>query len=370
MSWLEHHRASEEAAAQAEAALRGGDRSRARTLYAEAADAERQALSALDTSKTRTLGISAVSAASLYYKAARFRDAEAVALQWMASPDLPEFAKEQLRNLLQSIWSEQVRERAGVRFAPGQVMVSVKGGEVVEGGAPLDLIVEKVQVVQSLFYRTAEFLRNLPYRRHGPPTSEIRESFRPWLFQTAPGSYQFAVAVQEPRQADLFKTAKPAPQEVADHLLRILRAGIDDPDEGLSELVPDPDYRGTYLKLTRNLAPKGKVFNQLEVRSSDESMAIKLEPETRKAVARAIRNARREVELPSTRRESLAGILRAVHLDRDWIEVTVDDEHIRVDGVGDTVDDVIGPMVNKSVVVEVIVDDRGRRSFIDIEPDD
>ncbi len=81
MSWIEHHRASEKAAAQAEAALRGSDQSRARTLYAEAADAERQALAALDTSKARTLGISAVSAASLYYKAARFPDAESVALR-------------------------------------------------------------------------------------------------------------------------------------------------------------------------------------------------------------------------------------------------------------------------------------------------
>lgn len=370
MSWLDHHKASEASAAKAEVALRAGDRPRAMALYAEAADAEREALAALDTSKTRTLGISAVSTVSLYYKAARFEAAESVAVQWMASPEIPTFAKDQLRNLLQSIWSEQVRERAGVRFAPGHVMISVKGGEVLEGGAPLDLIVDKVQVVQSLFYRTAEFLRELPYRRHGPPTSEIRESCRPWLFQTAPGSYQFAVAVQEPRQPDFFEPSGPAPQEVADHFLQILKAGIDDPEEGLSDLVPDADYRGTFLKLTRNLAPKGKVFDQLEVRSSDESAAIRLEPENRKAVSRAIRIARREAETPSTRRESLTGILRAVHLDRDWLEVTVADEHVRVEGVGEAVDDVIGPMVNKPVVVEVSVDDRGRRSFVDIEPDD
>lgn len=59
-----------------------------------------------------------------------------------------------------------------------------------------------------------------------------------------------------------------------------------------------------------------------------------------------------------------------MHLDRDWLEVTVGDEHIRVENVGETVDDVIGPMVNKPVIVETLVDDRDRRSFIDIEPDD
>jgi hypothetical protein len=39
---------------------------------------------------------------------------------------------------------------------PGQVFFSVKGGDVVTGGAPLDLIVEKVQTIQPIFYRTIE----------------------------------------------------------------------------------------------------------------------------------------------------------------------------------------------------------------------
>lgn len=370
MSWLDHHKVSEARAAEAEVALRDGNRRRAEELYREAADAEKTALADLDATKSRTIGVSAVSAVSLYYKATQYEQAEEVAVQWLASRALPPFAAEQLRSLLQSIWSEQVRERAGVRFAPGQVMVSVKGGDVIQGGAPLDLIVDKVQIVQSLFYRTAEFLRDLPYRRHGPPTTEIRESCRPWLFQAAPGSYQFAVAVQEPQQPDLFGPDGPAPKEVADHFLQILRAGVDDPAEGLTELVPDPDYRGTFLKLTRNLAPRGKVFEQLEVRSADEARGIILHPDTRKAVSKAIRTTRPAEEEPSARRESLAGILRALHLDKDWLEVTVEDEHIRVNEVGEAVDDVIGPMVNKPVVVEVSVDARGRRKFVDIEPDD
>jgi hypothetical protein len=371
MSWADRHRVSEARASAAEVALKAGDRHQATVLYAEAAEAELEALSALDSSKTRTRGVSAVSAVSLYFKAARYEEAESVAVQWMAERDLPSFAKEQLRNLLQSIWSEQVRQRAGVQFAPGQVLVSVKGGEIVEGGAPLDLIVEKVQVVQSLFYRTAEFLRDLPYRKHGPPPSEIRDSCRPWLFQAAPGSYQFAVAVQEPRQPDLFKAPGPAAKDVADHFLQILRAGIDDPTDALPDLVPNSDYRNTFLKLTRNLAPRGAVFSQLEIRSSDESTTLRLEPETRRTINRAIASARSASDRSSSRRETLIGILRAVHLDKDWLELTVDnDNFIRVEKVGEAIDDLIGPMVNKPVIVEVDVDDRGRKTFVDIEPND
>jgi len=47
-------------------------------------------------------------------------------------------------------------------------------------------------------------------------------------------------------------------------------------------------------------------------------------------------------------------VLRAVHLDRDWLEVTVDKDHIRVEDVGEAIDDLIGPMVNRPVIVHVV----------------
>jgi hypothetical protein len=68
MTWLEHHQESERLAAEAEVASRAGDRSRAAGLYAQAAAAEARALDALDPAKARTLGISAVSAVSLYFR--------------------------------------------------------------------------------------------------------------------------------------------------------------------------------------------------------------------------------------------------------------------------------------------------------------
>lgn len=370
MSWLENHRTSERLASEAEVAARRGDLTRARELYARAANAEHQAAEDLDPSKARTLGASAVSAVSLFFKAARLLEGEARAYHWLGSGHLPDFAKEQLRSLLQSIWSEQVRERAGVGFAPGQVVVSVSGGEVVEGGAPLDLIVEKVQTVQSLFYRTAEFLRGLPHRRRGGPIKEIQESCRPWLFQAAPGSYQFAVAVQEPRQMDFLKAGEPTAKQVADHFLLILRASAEAPEEDLPALVPDTDYRSTFLKLTRNLAPTGKRFGKLDVRSADETQTVSLLPSTRIAVGQAIRAGRPAAVEDRDEPQTLRGILRALHLDEDWLEVTVGDDHKRVDGVGEAVDDVIGPMVNHPVVVQVTRDARGKLRFRDLEPDE
>src|SRR5260370_33247705 len=114
----------------------------------------------------------------------------------LADPSIPQFARVDLRNLIQAIWTESSKRTANVPFLPGQVFVSVKGGEVITGGAPLELIVEKVQTIQSMFYRTVEFIQDKPLRRRGGPIREIQELCRPWLFQAAPGSYQFTVAIQ------------------------------------------------------------------------------------------------------------------------------------------------------------------------------
>jgi hypothetical protein len=249
-------------------------------------------------------------------------------------------------------------------------LVAVKGGEIVEGGAPLDLIVEKVQTVQALFYRTAELLRGLPHRMRGGPTKDVLETCRPWLFQASPGSYQFAVAVQEPRQPSLFGPSEPRPQAITDQFMRILRASVEDPEVQLPDVVPDANYRNTFLKLTRNLAPTGKRFSQLEVRSAAETRPLSLIPQTREVVGQAIRAAGLAKAPSEGVEQTVRGVLRALHLDKDWIEVTIDDTHVRINGVGETVDDVIGPMVNHAVVVQVSRPKRGTLRFRDIELDE
>ena len=109
MSWIEHHKVSENLASQAQAALNERRREEAQLLYAQAARAEDKALAELDKSKARTLGITAVSAVSLYYKATEFERAIEVALQWLKYDSLPAFADEQLRNLLRTASTLQMQ---------------------------------------------------------------------------------------------------------------------------------------------------------------------------------------------------------------------------------------------------------------------
>lgn len=366
MTWAELHAESERLAIEAQLALRARNAGQAVELYKRAAEAERRALDQLDVSKARTRGITAVSAVALWFKAGEYALAEQLAHSMLADPHIPDFAREELRNLVQAIWTESSMKRADVAFIPGQVMVSVKGGEVVTGGAPLDLIVDKIQTIQSMFYRTIEFVNGVSHRRVGRPAKELQETCRPWLFQSVPGSYQFSVAIQKPAQADFFKQDV-EPERIAQHFLEIVSASAGNDTSELEKLVPDESYRSTFLRLTRNLAPTGKTFERIEFRGSGETRPVALGVESRVNINQQLR---KKLAVPTTADdvpEELRGTLRAVDLDKDWLDVVVDGVSAHVVGLQDAVDDVIGPMVNRSVVVRVIRASQKKLTFLDIE---
>jgi hypothetical protein len=93
-------------------------------------------------------------------------------------------------------------------------------------------------------------------------------------------------------------------------------------------------------------------------------------PSARKAINETIKKAGEVDRAPEGITTSLIGILRAVHLDQDWIEVTVREpreKHIRVEKTGEVIDDVVGPMVNRPVQVDVEQLPTGKFIFRDIQ---
>lgn len=64
----------------------------------------------------------------------------------------------------------------------------------------------------------------------------------------------------------------------------------------------------------------------------------------------------------------LTGNLRAVGLNDDWLKIHVPHQgEEKVSGVSQQVDDVIGPMVNRQVLVRAVRGKSGSLRFIDIE---
>ncbi len=111
MNWLTHHSKSEQYASQAEVAWRQNNLAKAQELYRFAAEEELLALAYLTSHKKRTLGITVVSAASLWFKANELRQAQQVAYQWLATDLLPPFATEQLKFILQTIWAKEMESK-------------------------------------------------------------------------------------------------------------------------------------------------------------------------------------------------------------------------------------------------------------------
>jgi hypothetical protein len=119
MTWAEHHRKSEELASLAEVCLINGNDLEAEKNYRLAAEAEFAALTDLDISKKRTLGITVVSATALWFKAQEWNRAKRVAYQWLATDLLPDFAIEDLEEILREIWA---MEQAKMTDRPSEII--------------------------------------------------------------------------------------------------------------------------------------------------------------------------------------------------------------------------------------------------------
>jgi hypothetical protein len=84
---------------------------------------------------------------------------------------------------------------------------------------------------------------------------------------------------------------------------------------------------------------------------------VTFERVSRKELNTALRAIRPVQAVGEEKPVEVHGILRGLHLDQDWLEVTVDDppagtsNHLRITGAGAALDDVVGPMVNKRVIV-------------------
>ena len=359
MNWIGYHRLSEQCASAAEACLREGKAEEARRHYAQSAEAEERALGELDPSKTKTYGITAVSTASLYFKARRLADAERVASASMKFDQLPYFARHQLEHLVQLlhlvqvVWAEDARQIADRRYTPGEIIVSVDGGDVVPGGAPLHPVLDKIKTLGSFVHRAAEFMNGTAYRRNGAPSKSIQDAYRPWIFNAPPGSFQIAVAMHESHDNAL----QARDEGVTGCFFKVLRLSCTGSDEAFAEAVPSLEYRGAFMKLARDLAPSGRVFEILKVRrAADESQTIVLDPDVRQHISARIRR------LGDSSDASYGGTLRAVHLDQDWLEV----DSIRVHGIRGRIDNAIGPMINKPVTVRVVTKG-GKHRFVSID---
>ena len=348
----EDHRMAQEAAAAAEEALRAGDSAAAEAHYRDAAEHELRSVSQLPPSQPRTRGILAVSSVSLFFKAGDLGRAERTAYSFLTDESLPPFARDELRETLEAVWEQQAMRTSGRKYSGEVVSVSLRGTEIGAGRAPLGLVVDRVLGVNSLLYRITEWLGEFPLRTRGAPPDPVRELCQPWVSEAQAGSYRFELHLVEPLQLELIPSRPVKPSDISALLLNLVRAVSPTtvtPVKSIQDLVPNPEYRQAMLKLVRNVVPDGQRVREIEFVATREGR-----PETALLHAGArmrIQDSLR-AEQRSDQPDQAQGILRAVHLDRKWLEVVQQSgQPLRCRIAGEVLGDVVGPMLNRPVVV-------------------
>ena len=339
---------------------------------AEAADAEKAALATVSAEKLRTRSVLAVSVASLLYKAGRFDEAELGIFSVIGKRFLEPWSERQLRELLQIVTDERVLAAGKKRYSGEAITLALRGGEIGSGTGPLDLVLEKAGAFRSLLYRVAEWKGDYPLRTRGKPAKELWDLVEARVAEPVPGSYTLEVRLTEPLQSDLFGPQRVQPQDVSDGLFQFLDGVTHGSRESLEQLVPRREYRKALLQLTKAVLPKGRRVKEVGVyRTRKETLESVYLTDS---LPRRIREAMPPPDEPEGKRRQIRGTLRALHLDKNWLEVvTPDGRHETCDTVHDMLDDIVGPMVNEEVVVTGVMRYRWRRQRLladDVEPAD
>lgn len=372
------HQIAQELSARAELAILGGQRREAQALYAQAADLELAALRLLPPGKPRSRGILAVSSAALLFKAGLYDRAEATICELLAGDFVPPY-RSQLRELLQVTWEEQMLTQERMHFSGSEILVALRGGRIGVGTAPADLAVRYLNAVNLLAFRAAELDAGLDLRQHGPPAQEIQEALQARATQPLAGSYRFSIRFVEATQASLFperlSVKPPDPKRVSTTVVRLLRALEHNDPEAFKSAVPREDYRLALARLARNVIPSGDALSEVEVRTADDTPAdaVYLRPDMRRNVSETIRVLSPPPVEPESSQETIIGTLRALDLDKRWLQIVPQEgDAVRVRTGPSELDDIVGPMVNRRVSARVQRrGSRGRaaeeRRVVDIE---
>jgi len=369
---------SQEHIVQAEKCLRENAIDAARDHFGRAANLQWHFVKSLAREHTRTISVYGLSAATLYYRAHNLDQAERVAHDLLAQYKLDHDYEEALRDLLSRIWNERDLERTGIEMTPGGLAVIFRKGRILQGIAPTDAVDVPLRSVLNLFRRLAAWCAQVPFTRRSLPIFE--EAFQTFASQPVRGSYRLDLYLARRKQAVLplpgVTHPEPALKDVFSSFVSVVHSTAIADYDGLSTTVPDDNYRYAIVNLIRNIVPDGKQVGEIELRclEAPKEHAVVLRPHHRPAVRRIARKIQQE-RYPSARNElqteTFRGRLRAVDLDNNKLRLELQESSDRMDFQKheDILDDYLGPLLNKIVVITGRYKTRRKKTFVatDIE---
>lgn len=342
--------------------LHAGDISTARSHFCIAGELQWRYVSTLPDDRVKTLSIYGLSAATLYYRGHDIARAEQIAYSLLLRPQIEEHAAGELRELLSRIWNERQFEIIGLDVAEDPLSVIFRKGRVLYGVAPTDAVDTPIRSVLNLFQRIAAWKSHLPLTPK--PSNIINEQYHAFSSQPVAGSYRIDLYLAREKQLSLdmpeIFTPTPTPDDIISSFLDVVRSASKDDYESLSETIPDEAYRCALTKLVRNVIPDGEQVGEVEFRRASDlkECSVLLTDRHRPVIRQMIKTMQQatspqQTDTPAVQPHIYSGILRAVDLDNNKLRLDLPgiDKVFEFRKGDEILDDMIGPLLNKRVVI-------------------
>src|ERR1039457_5785764 len=252
------HQKAMEVADQAAASQLAGAMDDYKRLTVEALKLETEAAKtfAAESDLEPTRSVLFRSAAALAVECQELRIAEQLISAALAGNPPSEIADE-LRDLLEDVYFNRHLELRGVKLAPGEVQMMLEGDGVGFGMTRSEAFIQRVNVSETMLYRTAERLLGRAFREVGRKKKKLAEAFE--LYLSVPRGASFAVTLKlgQNTQMDL-----PGVDDLkSTHTMKELLDNLEILNKGdigaLERQIPDEPYRRNFIALAERLAPDG-----------------------------------------------------------------------------------------------------------------
>jgi hypothetical protein len=342
---------------KAEKFLSIGEIDSARSHYILAAELQWSFVNSLPEDRIRTISVYGLSAATLFYRGNDLERSESLAYLLLSKPNLESYSKSQLRELLARVWNERQMEEIGYRLPVSPLSVIFRKGSILHGLAPTDAIDTPIRSVFNLFQRLAAWMCDLPLTKK--PDAVLNERYRAFSSEPALGSYRIDLYIAQDDQLALefpgITKQLPLPDDVITSFLDFMSYASNDDYDSICSFIPDDQYRKTLVRLARNIVPDGTQVGEVEIRRANDykEKSVTLVAEHRSPFGRMIKKCEPIEKIGNVLQEVTkhTGILRAVDLDKNELRLDMDNETLKFKKADDIVDDVVGSLLNKRVVI-------------------
>ncbi len=338
------------------------------TLEALKFESDAARLFATDSNLEPTRSVLYRSAATLAVECQELRVAEQLISAALAGDPPLEIADE-LRDLLEDVYFNRHLELRGVKLAPGEVQMTLEGDGVGFGMTRSEAFVQRVNVLETMLYRTAERQLGRAFRESGRKIKKLAKAFELYLSVPRGASFAVTLKLSQSRQMDLpgvddSKTTHTM-KELLDNLETLNHGDIG----ALERQIPDEPYRRNFIALAERLAPDGSDIRTVGFTSvtGKETRKVALAV-PRKLLRERIRKAPQHsvVKLKGKEKEKEIQI-QGILLEADAMQeleglINIVDSNgtaFRIHVPRGMMSDIVKPMFEEEVVVSAI--DRGSR---------